>query len=297
MFQQVQSIYEQSQIVLTSIIDLAWKILPLVALILLLAYVYDAYRSNRGNYSEYLTKLAVAGLALVTYRWWSVEIATLIIEIARLFKYEGGISDYYSVVIELFRNHSANESAWYDVGVQFRGFFYYTILWISVALVTLATVFFEILQFWAQAFLWVLGPLAIVLTLFPNFRGAFLSWLNRFIAVCFWSVIYMVAMRVFNGLIGQTFTDIWATNSSGLSVTGQGFAIMKLVIFSVAFFFVIVRIPVMTEWLTRQSFSSISTIIGAGAAIGTTRLSALGRSVSGLVRTRVGSVISKIGGS
>ncbi|MFQ5650328.1 MAG: hypothetical protein ACE5IY_10340 [bacterium] len=282
MFQQIQGIYTQSNEVLSSIVDLAWKILPVVALVMLLAYVFDALKNNRGNYTEFLFRIGVAVLALASYKWWSVEIATLIIEIAKLFKSDG-VSDYYSVVIELFKNHAGNEAAWYDVGIQFRGFFYYSLLWISVALVTLATVFFEMLQFWAQAFLWILGPLAIVLTLFPNFRGAFLSWLNRYIAVSFWSVIYMVATRIFNGLIGETFSDLWVGNKTGIDLSGQGFLIMKLVIFSVAFFFVIIRIPAMTGWLTQQSFASVSTVIGTGAALGANKLMAVGRTVRSTV--------------
>ncbi len=282
MFQSIQSIYQQSDEVLTAIVDLSWKILPFVAVIMLLYYIYDAFKNNRGNYTDYIYRIAIATIALVSYKWWSVEIATIIIEIAKLFKHEG-MSDYYNVVIELFKSHASNEAAWYEVGIQFRGFFYYSLLWFSVALITLATVFFEMLQFWAQAFLWVLGPLAIVLTLFPNFRGAFLSWLNRFIAVGFWSVIYMVATRIFNGLIGQTFSDLWVSNQTGIDVGTQGFSIMKLVIFSVAFFFVIVRIPTMTGWLTHQSFASISTIIGAGASLGASKVMTVTRTMGNVV--------------
>src|SRR3990172_4593729 len=150
----------------------------------------------------------------------------------------------------------------------------------SVAIVALATVFFEMLQFWTQAFLWVLGPLAIVLNLFPNFRGAFVNWLNRFIAVCFWSVIYIVATRVFNDLIGETFSNLWVANKAGMDVSGQGFAIMKLIVFSIAFFFVIVRIPEMTGWLTSQSFSGISALIATGATLGYHKVMSMSKNVT-----------------
>ncbi|NIR52366.1 hypothetical protein GWO43_27380 [candidate division KSB1 bacterium] len=283
MFQQIQSIYDQTYEVLSTVLDLSWKILPLVVIILLLAYVYDALKNNRGNYTDFLFRVGVAVLAMVSYKWWSVEIATLIVEIAKLFKTDG-ISDYYNVVIELFESHAGNEARWFEVGLQFRGFLYYSLLWLSVALVALASVFFEMLQFWAQAFLWVLGPIAIVLTLFPNFRGAFVNWLNRFIAVGFWSVLYTVTTRIFNGLIGETFSNLWVENKTGIDVTGQGFSIMKLVLFSVAFFFAIIRIPAMTGWFTRHSFASISYIIGAGAAIGASKL----MSFSGNVAARLG---------
>lgn len=274
MFQQIQSIYSSTNEVLSRIVEIGWKVLPFAVIVLLLAYVYDALKNNRANYTDFLFRVGLTGLALVSYRWWSVEIATLIIEVAKLFKTDG-ISSYYTVVIELFKQHASVEGFWFEVGLQFRGFLYYSLLWLSVALVVLATVFFEMLQFWAQAFLWVLGPLAIVLTLLPNFKGAFGNWLDRFIAVNFWSVIYMVVTRVFNALISDTFSDLWVSNQTGINVSSQGFLVMKLVLFSVAFFFTIVRIPAMTGWLTRESFSSISTIIGAGATFGANKIFAM----------------------
>lgn len=276
MFQQIQSIYTSTNDVLSQIVEIGWKLLPFAVIVLLLAYIYDALKNNRANYTDFLFRIGITGLALVSYKWWSVEIATLIIEVAKLFKVSG-ISSYYGVVIELFKQHASAEGFWFDVGLQFRGFLYYSLLWLSVALVVLATVFFEMLQFWAQAFLWVLGPLAIVLTLLPNFRGAFGNWLDRFIAVNFWSVIYMVVTRIFNSLISDTFSDLWVTNQTGINVSSQGFLVMKLVVFSLAFFFTIVRIPAMTGWLTRESFQSISTIIGAGATFGANKVFAMTR--------------------
>ena len=237
----------------------------------------------------------MVGLALFSYKWWSVEIATLIIEIAKIFKTETGMSKYYNVVLELFRNHANNEARWFEVGLQFRGFFYYAILWLSVGIVALATVFFEMLQFWTQAFLWVLGPLAIVLNLFPNFRGAFVNWLNRFISVCFWSVIYMVASRVFGDLVGETFSYLWLTNKTGMNIGGQGFAIMKLIVFSIAFFFVIIRIPEMTGWLTGHAFSGVSALIATGATIGYHKVMSLTRTASGGVLNPIGKKIVRVG--
>lgn len=292
MFQQIQSIYTEANSVLSYIMDLSWKIMPLVFIVLLLVYVFDALKNNRANYTEFFFKIGIAVLAMASYKWWSVELATLIIEIAKPFKTEG-VSDYYNVVIQLFKNHASNEVRWYDVGLQFRGIFFYALLWISVALVALATIFFEMLQFWAQAFLWILGPFAIVLTLFPNFKGAFVNWLNRFIAVGFWSVLYMVATRVFNGLIGGTFNDLWGGNAGSVDVS-QGFQIMKLVLFSLAFFFVIIRIPAMTGWLTKQSFASISYIIGAGATFGASKLASLGGLAARVGQARVGQIGSAI---
>jgi hypothetical protein len=197
------------------------------------------------------------------------------------------------VVLELFKNHAGNEVRWFEVGLQLRGFLYYSLLWLSVALVALATIFFEMLQYWAQAFLWILGPFAIVMTLFPNFRGAFLNWLNRFIAVAFWSVIYMVATKIFNTLISETFSEIWVENQSGVDLGGQGFQIMKLVLFSLAFFFVIIRIPAMTGWFTRHSFASVSNIIGAGTALATNKITTFSKGVARFGRS---AIAKKIGG-
>lgn len=305
MFQTIQSIYTQADTVLSDVLDLGWKILPFIVIILVLAYVFEALRSGRSNYTELLWRVGIAVIAIVSYKWWSVQIATVIIEIAKLFKNDQGISSYYDVVIGLFKSHAGNEARWFEVGLQFRGFLYYTLLWFSVAIVVLATVFFEMVQFWGQAFLWILGPLAIVLTLFPNFKGAFVNWLNRFIGISFWSVLYMLATKIFNALIASTFTDLWTENRTGIDVTGQGFVIMKLILFSLAFFFAIIRIPAMTEWFTKHSFASISYMIATGAALGADKIMSASRGAATMVtnfsRDRLGqvgnSIARKIGGS
>lgn len=302
MFQTFQTIYTETSSVLTDFIDLSWKILPFVVMVLVIVHVYQAIRNNKGDYGHIIVRIGLVGLALFSYRWWSVEIATLIIEIAKIFKTDG-ISNYHTTIIELFKNHAENEARWFEVGLQFRGFLFYSVLWMSVGIVALATVFFEMLQFWAQAFLWILGPLAIVLNLFPNFKGAFVRWLNRFIAVSFWSVIYMVATRIFNELIGTTFEGLWNTNRTGLDIGGQGFAIMQLIVLSIAFFFTIVRIPAMTSWLTEQSFNEISALIATGATYGQNKIMAISKTAGsgagqlGKVKLQaLGSLIKKLKG-
>ncbi len=300
MFNQIESIYDQTYGAMDKVLDISWSVLPFVVMILLLVSVFEAFKNNRGNYTEFFFRIGIAVLGMVSYKWWSVELATLIIEIAKLFK-TNGVSEYYSVIIELFKTHAGKEAQWYEVGLQFRGFLYYGLLWISVALVAIATVVFEMLQFWAQAFLWVLGPLAIVMSLFPNFKGAFVNWLNRFIAVGFWSVIYMVATKIFNALIAETFADLWVDNQSGLDVGGQAFVTMKLVLFSLAFFFTIVRIPAMTGWFTKHSFASISYIIGAGATLGADKIFSMTNAVGGgaakLGKQAGGALVRKLGKS
>ena len=79
MFQTFQNIYTQTSQVLTDIIDVAWKILPFVVLILIIVHVYDAIKNNRGDYTSILFRICMVGLALFSYKWWSVEIATIII--------------------------------------------------------------------------------------------------------------------------------------------------------------------------------------------------------------------------
>ena len=297
MFQTIESIYRESSKVLDLVQDLAWKLLPLVVLIMVIVYIYQAVRNGRANYAEMFFKLGSAALVLLSYKWWSVWIGTFIVEIAKLFQNGEGISRYYSNVIDLYKQHAAAEARWWEVGAQLYGFFYHTLIWLSVALVALASVFFEMIQFWAQAFLWILGPIAIVLALFPNFKGAFLIWLNRFIAVCFWSVIYVLVSRVFNELIGTTFSEAWNQNKESGVGFAEGFTIWKLFLFSLAYLYAIYRIPATTGWLIDHSFGFASGWIVASTGGAAARLRAVGSgamNVAGAGRSAVVRGIGKV---
>jgi hypothetical protein len=137
------------------------------------------------------------------------------------------------------------------------------------------------IQFWAQAFLWILGPIAIMLALFPNFKGAFITWLNRFIAVCFWSVIYVLASRIFNDLIATTFTEAWnQSKQSGVGLA-ESFTIWKLFLFSIAYLYAIYRIPATTGWLIDHSFGFASGMIVAKTGMATAKIRAITSSAAG----------------
>lgn len=296
MFQSIESIYRESYETLSKVQDLAWKILPFIVLVMVTVYVYQAVRNNRGNYTELFFKLGGAAVALLSYRWWTVSVGTLIVEIAKLFQNGEGISGYYSTVLELYKQYAVAEARWWEVGAQLYGFFYHTLIWLSVALVALASVFFEMIQFWAQAFLWILGPIAIMLSLFPNFKGAFVTWLNRFIAVCFWSVIYVLASRVFNGLISGTFAEAWGQNSAvGGGVQAESFTIWKLFLFSIAYLYAIIRIPATTGWLIDHSFGFASGLIITTTTLATAKLRAFGLGAAHMAGTGRGAVMRGIG--
>jgi hypothetical protein len=293
-FQTIESIYRESYQALGKVQELAWKVLPFVVLIMVVAYMYNAVRNERAHYTEMFFKLGATAVALVSYRWWSVQIGTFIVEIAKLFQNGQGISGYYASVLELYKQHAASEARWWEVGAQIYGFFYHMLIWLSVALVALASVFFEMIQFWAQAFLWILGPVAIVLALFPNFKGTFVTWLNRFVAVCFWSVIYVLASRVFNDLIGGTFSEAWSnSNQKGVG----SFTIWKLFLFSLAYLYTIYRIPATTGWLIDHSFGFASGMIAAKTGIIAGKVTAFSKnatSLAGAGRTAVARGIGKI---
>lgn len=299
MFQNIESIYRESYNALAMVQEFAWKILPFVVLVMVIAYMYVAVKQGQTNYTEMFFKLGTAAVALFSYRWWSVWIGTLIVEVAKLFQNGKGISGYYSTVLDLYKNHAAAESRWWEVGAQLYGFFYHTLIWLSVALVALASVFFEMIQFWAQAFLWILGPIAITLALFPNFKGAFTTWLNRFIAVCFWSVIYVLVSRVFNDLIGSTFSEAWdQSKQSGVGLA-EGFTTWKLFLFSLAYLYAIYRIPATTGWLIDHSFGFASGWIVASTAKATTRFRTIGSgamNVAGAGRAAVARGIGRVFG-
>jgi len=295
-FQTIESIYRESYEALGKVQELAWKVLPFVVLIMVVAYMYSAIRHDRANYTEMFFKLGAATVALVSYRWWSVWIGTLIVEIAKLFQNGQGISGYYSSVLELYKQHAVAEARWWQVGAQIYGFFYHTLIWLSVALVALASVFFEMIQFWAQVILWILGPIAIVLTLFPNFRGVFVTWLNRFIAVCFWSVIYVLMSRIFNDLIGGTFAEAWTHNTQkGVGFQAESFTIWKLFLFSLAYLYAIYRIPATTGWLIDHSFGFASGLIAAKTGIAAGKFTAISKGAANMAGAGRAAVARGIG--
>jgi len=295
-FQSIESIYRESYETLGKVQELSWKILPFVVLVMVLAYMYHAVRNDKGSYTELFFKLGATAVTLISYRWWTVWLGTFIVEIAKLFQSGEGISGYYATVLELYKQHATSEARWWQVGAQVYGFFYHTLIWLSVALVALASVFFEMIQFWAQVFLWILGPIAIMLALFPNFKGAFITWLNRFIAVCFWSVIYVLASRVFNGLITSTFTEAWAQNGQqGVGLQAESFTVWKLFLFSIAYLYAIIRIPATTGWLIDHSFGFASGLIITTTTLATAKLRAFGLGAAQMAGTSRAAVARGIG--
>lgn len=149
---------------------------------------------DSGVYHLFFIVFAVIGLA--TYRIWAVWLGKLFVLLARaIFDLESGniLSDYLG-------NFFANSEG---TGLRLSVFNIFTLESLSSLSYMMVMVVYEIfviIQVIVQIFFYLLGPLAIVISLFPNFRDVFRVWLSNFCAVNFWSVLAAILFRLVKAL-------------------------------------------------------------------------------------------------
>jgi hypothetical protein len=74
---------------------------------------------------------------------------------------------------------------------------------LSYMLVMVVYEIFVVIQVIVQIFFYLLGPVAIVISLFPGFHDIFKIWLSNFCAVNFWSVLAAILFRLIKTLTGS----------------------------------------------------------------------------------------------
>ncbi len=138
-----------------------------------------------------------AAIGLATYRIWAIWLGKLFVLLARaIFDLkEGNIMTQY--LGSFFGNPDAP-----GLQMTFLNFLSLeTLSSLSYLLVMIVYEIFVIIQIIVQIFLYLLGPLAIALSLFPTLRNVFKVWLANFLAVNFWSVLIAILFRLVQTLV------------------------------------------------------------------------------------------------
>jgi hypothetical protein len=149
-------------------------------------------REDGGATVAHIFFVVFATIGLVTYEIWAVWLGKLFVFLARsIFDLEGGniMSDYLGAFFANSDGSGLRLSLFNLLSLE-------TLSSLSYMLVMIVYEIFVIIQVIVQIFFYLLGPLAIVISLFPNFRGVFVTWLSNFVAVNFWSVLAAILFRL-----------------------------------------------------------------------------------------------------
>lgn len=175
------------------IVRIATIFLTLGVVVYFLAMVFklSAKESDDTMYRLFFVVFSAIGLA--TYRIWAVWLGKIFVLLSRaIFDLDNG----GNIMTEYLGTFFANEDG---SGLRLSVFNLMsleTLSSLSYMLVMVVYEIFVIVQVIVQIFFYLLGPLAIVLSLFPTFHDMFKIWLANFCAVNFWSVLAAILFRL-----------------------------------------------------------------------------------------------------
>jgi hypothetical protein len=165
------------------------------------------------DYVYHLFFVGFSALGLATYRIWTIWIGKLFVLLSRaIFDLEGGniMTDYLGV----FFNSSEAPGLRFSL---LNFFSLESLSSLSYLLVMIVYEIFVIIQVIVQIFFYLIGPVAIVVSLFPTFRDTFKTWLANFCAVNFWSVLIAILLRLVKTLTGSAaFQQAVANGDKGV---------------------------------------------------------------------------------
>jgi len=178
--------------VVNDIIRIATVFLTFGVVVYIIAMVFKLTTKESDDTMFRLVFVVSAAIGLATYRIWAVWIGKIFVLLARaIFDLEGG-----NIMTEYLGAFFANEDG---SGLRLSVFNLMsleTLSSLSYMLVMIVYEIFVIIQVIVQIFFYMLGPLAIVLSLFPTFHDIFKIWLANFCAVNFWSVLAAILFRL-----------------------------------------------------------------------------------------------------
>jgi len=154
---------------------------------------------NRDNY-YHLFLIAFSAIGLATYRIWAIWLGKIFVLLANsIFELQNGniMTEYLGAFFSDPNGGGLRLSILNLLSLE-------SLSSLSYFLVMVVYEIFVVIQVIVQIFLYLLGPLAIVLSLFPTFRDIFKIWLANFCAVNFWSVLIAILFRLVKTLIGSS---------------------------------------------------------------------------------------------
>ena len=186
--------------VVNDIIRISTVFLTFGVVVYFIAMVFRLSTGDGDDSTYRLFVVVFSAIGLVTYRYWAVWLGKLFVLLARaIFDLEGGniMTDHLGA---FFANEDGSGLRLSLLNLMSLE----TLSSLSYMLVMIVYEIFVIIQVIVQIFFYMLGPIAIVLALFPTFHDIFKIWLANFCAVNFWSVLAAILFRLMKTLTTST---------------------------------------------------------------------------------------------
>jgi hypothetical protein len=117
-------------------------------------------------------------------------------------------------------------------------------------------------------FLYVIGPIAICLSVVPAFSGLAIKWLQNFIAVQFWALTMNLLDLIYTNFAEQN--TIAGGVFGSMAMSGQSYNDAQFLLMSIAFIILYIMVPTLTSYFIGstavQSFMGAAVGIAAGTA-------------------------------
>jgi hypothetical protein len=141
-----------------------------------------------------------SAIGLATYRLWAVWLGKIFVLLARaIFDLDNGgniMTEYLGAFFANSDGSGLRLSVFNLMSLE-------TLSSLSYMLVMIVYELFVVIQVIVQIFFYLLGPVSIVISLFPGFQDVFKIWLSNFCAVNFWSVLVAILFRLVKTLTGS----------------------------------------------------------------------------------------------
>ncbi|MGH7491285.1 MAG: hypothetical protein ACREOO_02695 [bacterium] len=162
----------------------------MVVYILAMVFRLSSGRENSDHF-YHLLFICFSAIGLATYKIWVVWLGKLFVFLARaIFDLESSnlMAEYLGAFFS-DGNGGLKMSMFNFLSLE-------SLSSLSYMLVMIVYEIFVIVQVILQIFFYLLGPVSIVISLFPQFHDVFKIWLANFCAVNFWSVLVAILFRL-----------------------------------------------------------------------------------------------------
>lgn len=219
-------------------------------------------------------------IALMTYKEWMGAISQLCGAFCQVLGTESEIYKTLTSSADMVKDGQSTMEAsiWDTMDTWIRAL----VLWIADGAVAIIRIFFERLRLLALAFMYVVGPISILLSPLPNYQGLGKRWLNGYLGIQAWALTMIVVDKLVSA---YTKAHVDANLSSD--------NIIEFVGVNCVFIAMYISLPLLTSfWLMPAATNNFMGKMAAGAALVGSKATQAGKVIS-----RMAGGISKAGGN
>ena len=185
--------FSSVELMIDNMIRVCIYIFTLGVVVYFIAMLFRLSTGREGKDNMYhLFLVAFSAIGLATYKIWAIWLGKIFVLLASaIFDLESGniMSEYLNAFFGDPNGGGLRMTMFNLLSLE-------SLSSLSYLLVMVVYEIFVVIQVIIQIFLYMLGPLAIVLSLFPTFNDIFKIWLANFCAVNFWSVLISILFRL-----------------------------------------------------------------------------------------------------